>query len=263
MKTLLDSDYWDSVARGKKNHHLEKNIALYKRDEHLRLIKQWSGGSSVRTVLKTDLYEEAFGNDDFLPCLLKEYGNIFGMDISREISNKAKNNLKDSHSGPISCVVSDIRKCAFRDESFDLIISNSTIDNLRSSDSSTALSELRRVLKPKGTLILTLDNRNNPLYFLGYQIEKLLSFNGYYQGKCYSIKEAKSLALKNNFKIDDITSIVHIPTPFNKMAVLAEKAGLKFLEKPIRYAINRFSKLGGRRSKFLTGWFIALRLVKE
>lgn len=87
--------------------------------------------------------------------------------------------------------------------------------------------------------------------------------NKYYQSRCYSLKEALDLVRQNNFKVENVTTIVHIPTPFNKLAKLLNKSKLIFFNDLVKCCIEIFSKMSGGGTKFLTGWFIALKLVKN
>ncbi|TBR20223.1 class I SAM-dependent methyltransferase, partial [bacterium] len=206
MQHALDYNYWDIIADRLTSPIFEKNVGLYYKNEHIDLIKRWSEGVSGKRILKTDLFEEAFSCGDFLSWLSKQNAIVSGIDISYKIVRKAYDNIGDYHSTyGKSFIVSDVSNCAFKNDSFDLVISNSTIDNLSSEDAILALREFRRILRPAGILILTLDNRNNPLYFLGYLVEKVLKTNKYYQGRCYSVKEAMHLAEENSFKVEEIT----------------------------------------------------------
>lgn len=263
MPSKLNADYWDSTASARDVSLFEKNVARYYRDEHIKLIEDWAGGLKGKKILKTDLYEESFSEEKFLFYFSEKGSYVFGMDIASNIAFKAKMQAKASGLVFNTCVACDVRECAFKDSSFDVVISNSTLDNLATGDVDKAMAELRRILKPQGRLILTLDNRNNFLYHLGYQIEKAINTNGYYQDKCYSLREARALAVSNNFIVEDITAIVHIPTPFNKIAILLEKTKIKFFDCLIWHCVKLFSKLGNKRTKFLTGWFIALKLAKN
>lgn len=258
----LNSRYWDSVAFGIKKSHLEKNIAIYKKHEHIRLIKGWAKGVGGKRILKTDLYEEAFGTDNFLFWVAQQKAQVFAADISRAIAAKAKLNSLRSKNNLLNFSVSDIRNCAFKDDSFDLIISNSTLDNLAYCDIRQSLYEMKRILKPDGLIILTLDNAHNPLYTLGYIIEKLANTNKYYQDKCYSLREAETLVGDVGLIVEDSTAIVHIPTPFNKIALILKGIHNVYSERIIRRCISLFSNLGRKRTKFLTGWFIALKIRK-
>jgi len=244
--------YWDSVAKRSRPYHIEKNVAIYKKSEHIRMIKKWAGSLKGKAVLKTDLYEEAFGNDSFFSWLKGQGAYVYGVDISKNIVSRA-------NSDPGLNVVSDLRDCGFRSASFDVIISNSTLDNLKESDVPAALNELRRMLKDGGVLLLTLDNAQNPLYVLGYKIEKILKTNNYYQARCYSLDEALSLAKKSRFSVEDVDAIVHLPTPFNKVALCLSRANVVLLNRASRALIMVFSKLAKRRARSSTGWFIALK----
>jgi ubiquinone/menaquinone biosynthesis C-methylase UbiE len=259
MKQLFGSNYWDSVAAKINNGILEQNVAAYYRNEHIKLIKEWGGSLAGKKILKTDLFEEAFANGDFLPWFSTQNAEVFGIDISCGIVKGARAHVKV----PGNLFVSDLRKCAFKDNAFDLIISNSTIDNLPPEDAPAVLKELRRILKDEGVLILTLDNKNNPLYFLGYLLEKILKTNKYYQSKCYSVDEARNLAEKNKFLVKDSASIVHIPTPFNKLALLLKKINMKFFDSLIKSCVTAFSRPRNKKFELLTGWFIAFKLVKN
>jgi SAM-dependent methyltransferase len=227
------------------------------------LLKKWASELQGKRVLKTDLFEEAAENGDFLFWLLSQGAQAHGMDISFKITQMAVRNSQ-GHDFPFHYgVASDITRCAYRDNSFDVIISNSTLDNLRPEGVPAALKELKRILKPGGVLILTLDNALNPLYALGYAIEKILKSNRYYQGRCYTLKGAEKLAQENGFLIRDAAAIVHIPTPFNKIALMLSKLTRGRSGPASRCLINLFSKMGRRKTQFLTGWFIALKLEKK
>ena len=53
------------------------------------------------------------------------------------------------------------------DGTFDVIVSTSTLDHLPTlADVGKSLGELRRVLRPGGRLLLTIDNRRNPVIWL-------------------------------------------------------------------------------------------------
>ena len=58
----------------------------------------------------------------------------------------------------------DVRSLPFADGTFDVVVSNSTLDHFRSRKELIAsMRELNRVTRPGGELVLTLDNRANPV----------------------------------------------------------------------------------------------------
>lgn len=254
--------YWNSVVDNMPHGLWERHVAAYYQQEHIRLIKKWGGELAAKTFLKTDLFEEAIGQGEFLFWSKAQGADVWGMDISLSVVRKMK---ERALAGGISFgrgIVSDVRRASFQDKSFDVIFSNSTLDNLSNSDVKAALSELYRILKPGGTLILTLDNAHNPLYRLGYALEGLFKTNKYYQGHCYSVAEATRLVEAAGFRVEEATSIVHIPTPFNKIAMGLSRLKSGRIERICGSLVGFFAARGEKHPSFLTGWFIALKLVK-
>ncbi|NQU98775.1 methyltransferase domain-containing protein [Candidatus Woesearchaeota archaeon] len=247
--------YWNKIAEKNKKHHLEKNIAKYKKEEHISLIKKWTNNNlKNKKILKTDLYEETFKTDSFMDWLQKESDEVFGIDVSETIVNKATNNYPKT-----KFFRSDIEKLPFKDNYFNVIISNSTLDHFPKYKMIKALKEMKRVLKPKGKLILTLDNKENKKYYFFYQIRKLFS-KPYYQERCYSVKEVQEIIGELNLKINNYTSIVHIPTPFNKIANILNSLKLKIIDKLIKKLIIVFKS---REKSIRTGWFLAFEITKK
>ncbi len=112
-------------------------------------------------ILKTDLFEEAFGEDSLLESLSAGAGLAGGLDAAFSTAKNAA--LR--HGRKIRPIVSDVRHLGLRDRSVDLVLSTSTLDHFDGrEDFLLALAELARVLKPGGMLFVTLDNPWNPLY---------------------------------------------------------------------------------------------------
>lgn len=254
--------YWDSVVDGMPHGMWERHVAAYYKQEHIRLMEKWGGKLAGKTFLKTDLFEEAIGEGDFLFWPKEQGAAVWGMDISLSVVSKTRERAQTSGIFFSRGIVSDVRRTSFQDGSFDVIFSASTLDNLSGSDVEAALSELHRVLKPGGTLILTLDNAHNPLYCLGYALERIFKTNKYYQGHCYSVAEATRLVEAAGFRVKEATSIVHIPTPFNKIAMLLSRLKNGRIERIVGSLVVFFAARGEKAPSFLTGWFIALKLVK-
>ena len=64
----FEIEAWDAVAAGQREPQFQEQIALYKRRENLDLVAAWAP-AHARVALKTDLFEEAFGNDALLDAL--------------------------------------------------------------------------------------------------------------------------------------------------------------------------------------------------
>jgi len=159
----LTNKIWDDVAsREAPSWYLDPLVARQKREANLELIRRWSAGQSAGSILKTDLFEEAFGEDQFLEGLFPAARRICGLDHTPATVLAAAARFPRLAPG---LAVMDVIHCGFRSEAFDLVISNSTLDHFPSrAQFLAALKELARVLSPGGLLIIALDNPLNPLY---------------------------------------------------------------------------------------------------
>lgn len=147
-----DHRYWDDV--GELEDALPRAWRRQARLEHLDLLRRWVGTPTGRW-LKTDLYEERDEDRALLGQLPS--ARWVGIDLSPTVVGRA---------GSVAAAA-DVRRQPFPDATFDGILSTSTLDHFddeRAIDES--LAELRRVLRPGGHLVLTLDNPRNPLIAL-------------------------------------------------------------------------------------------------
>lgn len=76
----------------------------------------------------------------------KEFGDVIGVDNNKQIIEFNKKSGRNA-------IIADIKKLPFAKQSFDLVTLLEVLEHLE--DDSAALKESCRILKPKGTLILT------------------------------------------------------------------------------------------------------------
>ncbi len=144
--------------------YLDPLAAAQKRRTNLEIVRQAVEGleEPPRVVLKTDLFEEANGDDQLLFDLDLGQAVAAGFDMCSATAGKASDRAP-RRGQPL--FVSDARRLALASSSVDLIISTSTLDHMDSAaDLERALAELHRVLRPGGRMALTLDNPWNPVY---------------------------------------------------------------------------------------------------
>jgi ubiquinone/menaquinone biosynthesis C-methylase UbiE len=101
-----------------------------------------------RTVL-----EIGCGRGGFAAKLAASGGRVTAADYSRSAVEMAARSFPNAG---VTWVVEDIQKLSFGDATFDYVISCETIEHVP--DPRRAVSELSRVVKPQGTLILTSPN---------------------------------------------------------------------------------------------------------
>ena len=112
-------------------------------------------------TLKTDLYDESQTGGLF-PWMSRHSKEVWGIDLLSEVAKRAQLNCPG-----LRAETADVRHLPFQDGFFDLVISNSTLDHFhRPEDLRQSLTELRRVLRPGGVLLVTLDNPRNPAVLL-------------------------------------------------------------------------------------------------
>jgi SAM-dependent methyltransferase len=122
----------------------------------------------------------------------------------------------------------------FVDEAFDVIVSNSTLDHFGSwAELGASLHELHRVLKTRGLLIITLDNRANPI-----------------------------VALRNAAPFPLLHRLGLVPCYVGGARVLTSYAETKTQRRFLQLLLS-FERLSCRPTRFLTGHFVAVRALKR
>jgi len=251
----FNSNYWDNIAVSMSSHFRDQTIAYYHRYEYINLLKKWGGNIRIKNILVTDLFNDAFRQDEFLSWLSKVNKKVIGIDISGVIVTRARQynpNLK-------YYIVCDVRRLPFKIHFFDLIISPSTLDHFSRKDLCKSLIELNSILSRDGTLIVTLHNKHNLfLYFILMKYFKSVPF----PIECYSIKEIKELLISNGFRIADSASIVHLLFPRTFLIILTRLKKNKVIYNFVREHIIFLSKMGRLVTKYFTGKFIAVKAHK-
>ncbi|MBM3155804.1 MAG: class I SAM-dependent methyltransferase [Chloroflexi bacterium] len=266
MQTKQKAKYWDNLAKNSASAtRFDDLMAEQYRRVHLNLLSGWTDVRESRRILKTDLFAEAMHpNRAFLCEIMKINKNVVGIDISPEIASMARKraarHCEDFSDAYLGC---DVKNLPFANNSFDLIISDSTLDHFHREDEIvTALLELSRVIKPGGTLILTMDNKSNvtePLFRLWI----LLGLSPFFIGKTYSVKELKQALESVGLHVVDTTAIMHNPRFFTKAVIaLIRKIAPRRFDGLIRKTLVFFDSLERRRTRYLTAQFIAAKAVK-
>ncbi len=85
-----------------------------------------------------------------------KYGKIYGLDISKTLLKEFRNKAP--------CILGDVEKLPIKDSSIDAAVS--IFGALNHCNIDQALKEIRRVLKERGILIVTVANKLNIIYIL-------------------------------------------------------------------------------------------------
>jgi SAM-dependent methyltransferase len=169
----------------------------------------------------------------------------------------------------LQVVGADVRCLPFASGSFDVIVSPSTLDHFAVSHEIVAsLRELWRVLRTGGQLLLTLDNLANPAVALRntlpFRLLHRLGIVPYYVGATYTPRRLRHILQGVGFEVLEVDAVMHCPRILVVMMaqMLEGRLGPETQRRFARY-LMAFERLSCWPTRFLTGYFIAVRAMKH
>jgi SAM-dependent methyltransferase len=238
------------------NWYLDPLAAAQKREVHLEWIKRSvPPGLRIQAVLKTDLFEEAYGRDELLFSLPFDGSLKIGFDVSEATVGRAADR---GRGGGCRFINADVRRLPLTDKCVDIVLSNSTLDHFDTErEIEESLHELARVLKPGGILLVTLDNPRNPLFML---LRAAVPWMGlqFRLGKTLPLRKLLRIIDRTGLELQSTGWLIHNPRFLSTVLFLmlrrlfGRRAG-----PPIRWLLAAFSKLDSLPTRGLTGVFIA------
>jgi len=252
---------WGEIGQGRRpSWYLDPLVATQKREENLALLRRWLSGSVPQRLLKTDLFEEAYGQDGLLAEFSGAATIVCGMDVALSTVSAAsrKNGCANAR-----FLTADVRSLPFCDESIDLIFSNSTLDHFESAgEFQQAVRELARVLRPNGRLIITLDNPWNPLYYM-LRWAGRLGIGPFFLGYTTSQSGLARALADAGLEVLDTGLSIHNPRVVSTLLFLATRRLLgSHADGAVRLLLKLFSGLGRLPTRKLTACFITACGVK-
>lgn len=257
------NSYWETFS---VDHSAEQAQGLWRAHSDAvnnALLDRWWPVERFQSTLKTDLFDEAV-QTGLIPSLIKRSKNVVGIDIAWGVHQLAKQRYPS-----LRTISADVRRLPFVDGAFDSIVSNSTLDHFESmADLSVALSELHRVLRPGGQLILTLDNPTNPVVFLRNQFPYWLLRNlgaiPYYVGKTLSLQRLRCLLEGIGFHLLETDAILHCPRILAvALTHWIERHSSDRMQHSCLTFLMSFEKISRLPTRFLTGHFVAVRCIRS
>lgn len=224
---------------------------------HVAWIDSVAGDLPPGRLLKTDLFDEAFG-DGLTPWFIARGHRVVACDLALSTAAGAARKK-----GSAAAAVADVRQLPFSTRAFDTVFSDSTLDHF---DSRTgirrSLLELHRVLRPGGTLLLTMDNPVNPMVWLRNLRPRLWMHLGIVPcavGATCSLRRLTRLLDEAGFDVPAAGTIMHVPRVWLVPACRA--LGRRGTGQPgprLRWWLRRFEDLGRLPTRELTGHFVAV-----
>lgn len=226
------------------------------------LFERWLPEGRCDDLLKTDCYDEAMG-EGLAPLLAARAARVTSLDIAHGVARAAR-----ARHPALRVVAADVRRLPFRDASFDVVLSNSTLDHFeRRADIARALADIHRTLKPGGTLLVTLDNLRHPgvalRNALPFRLLRLLRLADYPSGATHGPKGLARALSSAGFELLESATLLHCPRAWAvARARLLDRSGtpdarLRFLAR-----LARWERLGDKPTRHWTGHYVAVRARK-
>jgi SAM-dependent methyltransferase len=262
---LLETDptqYWDTVAAAWQDTHPQRLWRAYSDALHARLLRRWLPAAEMHDVLKTDAFDEAVSTGLF-ELLAARAQRVWSVDISAQLVRAAQ-----VRHPALYATCADVRRLPFADGMFDLIVSNSTLDHFSHwDDLVAAVRELYRVLKPGGTLLLTLDNLANPVIalrrILPFRLLHRLGLVPYYVGVTCGPLRLRRLLQQAGFTVHHSSVMLHCPRVLAiPLAGLLEKYASSATQRRYIRLLLAWEHLAVWPVHFLTGHFLTVRALK-
>lgn len=254
--------YWDGVFEHWVDTPAHRLWRAHSDALNRQLLRRWLP-EGIERLLKTDLFDEAVA-EGLYPELADKAERVVGIDVSAAVVRAAS----DRYPG-LEAQVGDVLEPPFADESFDVVVSNSTLDHFDSrSRLQRAVGQLTRLLRPGGWLLITLDNRMNPVVALRTsRLRGLLHRLGvvpYTLGTTCGPRGLVELLGNAGLEVTRTDAIMHCPPRIAaELAVrrAQERGGPPTVGRHLDRVL-RYESLGRWPTRNLTAHFIAAMAVK-
>lgn len=256
-----EEDYWDSVIEAWPS----SGGSLWRAHSdavNADLLVRWLPRQPGMRILKTDVFDEAVGRGLY-PLLRAHADHVVGVDVSPAAVNRALRRYRD-----LDTEVADVRRLPFADDSFDVVISLSSLDHFDSfAELRAGLAEIRRVLTIRGELVVTIDNAGNPLVALRNRLplDLLLGLGvvPYFVGATCGPGRLRRVLKESGFEVQEVKTIMHCPRlPALLGARLLDRRAARRLQRRYLRWLARFERLENWPTWCLTGYFVAARATK-
>lgn len=209
------------------------------------------------TILKTDMFDES-STAGLAPFLSQRAATVVGMDVSPAVLRAA-----GARHPTLVQTAADVRRLPFAENSFDGIVSNSTLDHFTNVEElHLSIRELARVLRPGGRLIVMLDNPTNPVVGIRNALPfgwlNRLGIVPYYVGATMGAGALRRQVEAAGLTVNEVTYTLHCP---RFLAVLATRlmrgCQPKNQERLLRF-LMRFERLAQYPTRAVTGYFVVV-----
>ena len=213
-------------------------------------------------MLKSDLFDEAFGQGLY-GLLAPRASEVVGIDLSMTTTTAARDRYPNLHA-----VAADVRSLPFADSTFDVVVSNSTLDHFPTRDDVLAgLRELTRILGRRGELLLTLDNPANPIVAvrnLTPYFWRRVGIVPYPVGMTLGRRSLDRALQQLGFDVVDEAAFMHCPRVLAvAMAGFLQRHAGPRSQKRFMAALGAFERMAKWPTRYVTGYYVAVKAIKR
>jgi len=251
-----EARYWEAVGAEWQASQPDHQLWRAHSDAVNRAwLASWWPQRHVERVLKTDLFDEAVG-EGLHGLLVSRARFVVGIDI-------ALTTLRAARAG----ICADVRQLPFPDGAFDVCVSNSTLDHFETEEELVAsLRELRRVLRPRGKLLLTLDNAANPLIAirnaLPFPLLRHLGLMPYRTGVTCGPGRLRDLLRETGFDVEEMGALLHCLRALAvRRAAAVQRSGHTARRERFLAGLMKCERLARWPTRWLTGNLVAVKAV--
>jgi ubiquinone/menaquinone biosynthesis C-methylase UbiE len=187
---------------------------------------------------------------------------VVGVDVSPAATKAAHTRYPrlEAHIGNVLAL-------PFEDREFEVIVSNSTLDHFDShAKLRAAVRELGRVLAMGGKLLITLDNRLNPIVAVRtsalFGALRRIGVVPYFLGVTYGPRGLSRVLHESGFELLEITSVMHCPPQIAAHLAARGERAASIDQAAYTERVLRFEAMARWPTRHLTGHFVGALAVK-
>lgn len=174
---------------------------------------------------------------------------ITGLDNDENALKSARNNLRGKK---VKLVSDNARTLPFRSNTFDRVIASEVLEHI--DNDLVALTEIKRVLKPGGVVVLSVPNLNYPFLWdpINWLLERFFNIHfkkGFWAGiwnqhkRLYSKNKLELLIKKAGLNESHVQKLTHYSLPFNHylINIVARYLAWSKSNKEIKQSLSKFT----------------------